>query len=327
MDDRKMKYSSEFAISFSSGAWTMIPVKNIASEKDVANNGFKEVIDEYYIYLITKLPKIWFDELDCSEDLKKLDIKISYRKKGIVHSNSIKIPFTPTEDTKYIEISEYPHVNIYMLNSNRDKIRYIPINVLPIAIGNENNNDDLRNLEVLYIGKSYSETNNRNIISRLKSHSTLQKILADISCDDPDYEVYVLTMNFDDYNFISQVNGMNENIEIDNRDLNIDRFNSIYESDISKETQVSIVEAAMIKYFQPKYNKIYKDNFPNKSYKILEDVFALDFTGVIVNINSDNLYCRLFSEVVEPSENHSCVFNLSNEDKRQGFFEAFYNTK
>ncbi len=81
MDDRKMKYSSEFAISFSSGAWTMIPAKNIASEKDVANNGFKEVIDESYIYSITKLPKIWFDELDYSEDLKKIGYKNFLQKK------------------------------------------------------------------------------------------------------------------------------------------------------------------------------------------------------------------------------------------------------
>lgn len=62
-------------------------------------------------------------------------------------------------------------------------------------------NDIYRNFEVLYVGQAFAE-GKRTAIDRLKSHSTLQKILAETMSDYPDDQVFIFNLVYDDYDLL-----------------------------------------------------------------------------------------------------------------------------
>lgn len=326
VDNPKRKYVSEFAIHFYSNRWVLTPANQLMSDNKLSDNSSQDVINNSHIYLITKLPKLSFSKAEYSNDDKKIYGEVIYNKQGTIHKNNFEIPFQFADDATAIKISDYPHRELQMVNNEGNQVRYIPANILTPYIGYCTNNSDLRDVEVLYIGKSYSENKNRNIIDRLKNHSTLQKILAEVAYSNPDDEVYIITMEFNPSVFLSQIDGRNNNVLIDNERVDLNRFKKISESDISKEEEISLIEAGLIRYFQPMHNKTYKYNFPSQNYKILKGCLNLDFTGLVVEINTEELACRLFSNKVKPLGIHFCQFNLSDPEIRQGFFDAIFDT-
>jgi hypothetical protein len=176
---------------------------------------------------------------------------------------------------------------------------------------------ELGRFEVLYIGQAYAD-GKRSAFDRLKSHSTLQKILADVAYNSPDDEVFILTFEYDGYNVFTTMDGKAKGTINDHRDG--DRFFSILKNHLTKHQQVCLTEAGLIRYFSPKYNEIYKTNFPSEKHKILSECYQLDFSGLIVEINTDELLFQLFSETVPPKYHHLSQFNLLDEEERLGFF-------
>lgn len=326
MNSSKRQYVSEFALHFYSNRWVLTPSNQLMSDSKISDNDSKDVFNSSHIYLITKLPKLSFSKAEYSNENQKIYGEVLYRKKGSVCESNFEMPFQFADDATSIRISDYPHRELQMINDEGNEVRYIPANILTPYIGWCTNNPDLRDLEVLYIGKSYSEKKNRNITDRLKNHSTLQKILAEVAYNDPDDEVYIIAMEFNPSAFISQIDGRNKDVLIDDEKVDLNRFKKISESNISKEAEVSLIEAGLIRYFQPSYNKTYKYNFPSQDYKILEECLNLDFTGLVVEINTEELCCRLFSNTAKPSGIHFCQFNLSDPEVRQGFFEAIFDS-
>ncbi|HBX7701047.1 TPA: hypothetical protein MIG26_27045 [Klebsiella pneumoniae] len=76
----------------------------------------------------------------------------------------------------------------------------------------------------------------------------------------------------------------------------------------------------MIRYFQPKYNAIYRESFPASDQKILAGCFELDFSGLTVELELSESPLRLYSERVKSSFHHIAAFNLTDEQERLGFF-------
>jgi hypothetical protein len=79
---------------------------------------------------------------------------------------------------------------------------------------------------------------------------------------------------------------------------------------LSEYQQICLTEAGLIRYFQPKYNVIYKDNFPSDKHKILASCYNLDFSGLVVEINTEELRFCLFSDKVSPKEHHICKVDI-----------------
>lgn len=316
MEDSKKLYLSEFAVNLFSARWLMTSASQFmtggtmgADEQDVANN--------CHIYLICKSPVISFSKDSLTHENGKLSVTANYRVEGEVREQEFSFEFPLLDGATDVKLSKYPHREILTLDSAGTEVRHLPASIVAMGMGWHLKNPELSNLEVLYIGQAFGD-GSRTAFERLKSHSTLQKILAQAQYESPDSEIQILTFEYAPYRIIHQMDGRAGNVISDYRDL--DRFRSIRDNHLSKYEQICLIEAGLIRYFQPRYNAIYKDNFPNDKHKILEGCYNLDFSGLIVEINTDELRFRLFSETVSPRDHHICQIDLLDPEKRWGFF-------
>lgn len=316
MKGKYRKFISEHAVNICSDRWMMTSASQLMSDGEMAPDQ-KEISDRCHIYIITKLPRFSFKADTTKYDKGQLSGHIQYKVSGEPQEVPFDLEFPLLDGATKVKLSNYPHREIHTVNDDGEKIRYLPANA--IAFGSEvrMKRDELNNLEVLYIGQAFGD-GGRSAFDRLRSHSTLQKILADLQAEFPDDEVYVLMFEYDNYRILSMMNGMLDAQRSSDEDSV--RYYSILDNPLSDHQQICLVEAALIRYFGPKYNTIYKDNFPSRSHKILSGCYCLDFSSLVVEIDTECLYFSLFSEYVTPSQHHICQIDLIADEDRQGFF-------
>ena len=90
----------------------------------------------------------------------------------------------------------------------------------------------------------------------------------------------------------------------------------------TERERVSLYEAAMIRYFQPRLNKEFKDSFPSTNMKVLQDCYAKDFAAVAVSFAIDVIPYHLCSDTVPAKHSHTAYFDLHDEAGRKAFFAA-----
>lgn len=316
MNESKKKYLSEFAVNLFSTRWLMVSASQFMTGGTMAKEE-QEVANNCHIYLIGKTPIMSY----CNKSFKYEDGivsgKIIYRIEGKVREKDFKLDFPLVDGAKKVSLSKYPYREIITLDENDKEVRFVPASMVCLGLGSHLSNTELSDIEVLYIGQAYAE-GKRTAFERLQSHSTLQKILAQAQYESPDYEIQIFTFEYAPYRFITQMDGRAKNVISDYRDM--DRFRSIMDNPLSIHEQICLIEAGLIRYFQPRYNAIYKDNFPSDKHKILESCYGLDFSGLIVEINTEELGFRLFSPTVRAKGHHICQFDLLDPEKRWGFF-------
>ncbi|ELY2856296.1 hypothetical protein SMC92_003393 [Cronobacter dublinensis] len=280
----------------------------------------QEIADKCHIYIIGKLPIISYCNKSFRYDAGTLSGKIIYRINGEPREKEFSFPFPLLDGATNVILSDYPHRDVFTVNEESKKgdyIRKLPASVVALATGWHLNNNELDRIEVMYVGQAFGD-GTRTAFDRLRSHSTLQKILAQAQYESPDYEVQILTFEYAPYRIISQMDGRDKSTISDYRDL--DRFRSIRDTPLSEYEQICLVEAGLIRYFQPRYNEIYKDSFPSDKHKILESCYNLDFSGLIVEIDTEELRFSLFTDSVKASDHHICKVDLCDPQERWGFF-------
>ncbi|BBB69924.1 hypothetical protein UNDYM_5671 [Undibacterium sp. YM2] len=159
-----------------------------------------------------------------------------------------------------------------------------------------------RDLDVLYIGQGIGQKKNRSAIHRLLNHSTLQRILAETHAYYPDAEILLLLYRFEHARtYLSTGGDLNVEPESSAEDerAHMDRMTNIQ---LSRREIVSLVEAGLIRHFQPTFNKqIKKSDFgAKKKISVIEKLLKKDITGLIVEICTANIHARLKSNSAPP---------------------------
>lgn len=316
MKDSKRKYVSEFAISLFSARWMMLPAHQLSNDGEFKPHEL-EVAKASHIYLICKTPAISFSKESFKYKDGKLAGSIKYSIEGEIKEKAFSFDFPLLDGAVAVQLSPYPFREVHTIDSQGKIVRKLPANLVSMGLGWHVENKELSDLEVLYVGQAYGD-GTRTAFNRLKSHSTLQNILSQIHYDSPEYEIQLLTFEYAPYNIISQMDGKDKNAISDYRDL--DRFRSIMDNPLTEHQQICLAEAGLIRYFQPKYNVIYKDNFPDGKYKILESCYDLDFSGLVVEIDTEDLYLSLWSPSIPAKDHHIAQIDLLDPSIRWGFF-------
>lgn len=166
-------------------------------------------------------------------------------------------------------------------------------------------------VNVLYIGQAQGKDSNRNAKNRLVSHSTLQRILADVNDYQISYDLRIISF------------GISENLmwtnltteETSNASLNdiYSLENNQFNFSINFSDTINLVEAKLINYFKPsRYNKDFVKNFvPSKTHVSYEQYNKL-FNSMSISLNALENF-RLISDVVNFNPKADCISYSINE--------------
>lgn len=276
-----------------------------------------EVSENCHIYLICRRPGFSYDPSTFSYLDGKISGDLIYKLDGVAKKIPFETEFPLLDGAIDIALSPYPHREIQTKDSNGEIVRFLPATALGIGLGVHVRECSLSDLEVLYVGQAYAD-GKRSAIDRLKSHSTLQKILADTQYNMPDDETFVLTFEYAPYRVVTMFDGRASNPIKGESDEK--RFISIFENPLTQHQQICLAEAGLIRYFQPKYNEIYKESFPASNLKILSECYDLDFSALAVEIDTEELGFNLYSKSTTPNHHHIAQFDLFNPSERLSFF-------
>jgi hypothetical protein len=310
------KYLSEFALNLFSGRWLMIPASQLASGGEMGE-AEQEVADASHIYLICQHPALSYSAKGFLYKDEYIEGQITYEVEGQARTLPFRRHFPLLDGASKLALSPYPHREVRTFDNTGNIVRYFPASALCFASHMHGGHEELGAFEVLYVGQAFGD-GKRSAFERLQSHSTLQKILAEAQYQAPNKEILLFLFEYVPYRVINQMDGRNKEAIADKTDSA--RFYSILENPLTAHQQICLAEAALIRYFAPHYNEIYKETFPSDSHKILEQCYALDFSALVVEINTDELDFRLYSRNVEPKWHHISQIDLFDPDVRKGFF-------
>ena len=312
----KRKYLSEFGVNLFSAGWIMVPANQLASSGTMAQRE-KQISDRCHIYLFCQHPAFSYTKDTFLYYDGHINGEITYRIEGDVKKVPFRRPFPLLDGAVKVELSPYPYREIHTTGKDGKILRSLPASVLCLTSPIRLQDPEIGKFEVLYVGQAFAD-GKRSAFERLKSHSTLQKTLADAQYHAPDNEVYLFMFEYVPYRVITQMDGRADVAIKGIRDK--ERFFSIFDNPLTEHQQVCLIEAGLIRYFAPKYNEIYKNSFPSPTQKILAQCYELDFSALIVEINTDELDLSLHSQRVAARMHHIAQIDLFGHEERYGFF-------
>jgi len=175
--------------------------------------------------------------------------------------------------------------------------------------------------DVQYVGQAFGKDGSRNALDRLRKHDTLQKI--SIKGIPEDHNLQLLLLKIRQGN--SVVTTMNPFAEDKSQSKARIKagVNKLFTPNEAERT--TLYEASLIRYFEPPFNKEFKNSFPSTKLKSLGDCYEKDFAGLVAEINFDHLPFVFRSPRTGSLPTVMAMFNLHDSDDRDFFFSRNYN--
>lgn len=318
MSEAQRKYLSEFAVSLFTSGWLAAPSDQLASDGEMPP-AEKSISEQCHIYLICRKPSFAYDSNTFSFDGKSVSGHLIYKVRGEQRRIAFETPFELYDGGKSVKLAPYPHREFETFDANGGPVRYYPAYMMlrTLEVSGAVIPNELRSYQVLYVGQAYAD-GRRNAFDRIKSHATMQRILADTHYQFPDDQIWILAFVYEPYITMMMFDGRSTSAIRGPEDDA--RFVDIQKNPLSKREQICLAEAGLIRYFQPPYNKIYRDSFPSSDLGVLRGCYERDFSGLAVEIDTSELGWSLYSESVRPSDHHLAKFDLFEKDERLSFF-------
>lgn len=282
--------------------------------------GFDEA-NPCHIYMICSRPRIGIDLLNTvvTDDNIHFEFKIWNQENFDRFELDVRNFF---EEKQVKILSAYPY-NRITFKFGSDEVATKTGILLPKILGNVARPDFI-DLNILYVGQSYGVNGARTAPQRLKEHSTLQNIYAAASQNNPDREIWLALFSFKQAG-ITKFDGVTK---FKAKDRNKDKertirfFEQMNSGGISERQFINFTEAALIRYFSPPYNEIYKDSFPDPAHVTYTECYDLDVNLVNVEIGSFSaMNLIFFSEKVPRKKRHFAEFVLHNKEQRINMFD------
>jgi hypothetical protein len=315
MSTAPRKYLTEFLLNIYSAEPALVSpadLDNLVYESKEAEAQIKNS----NIYFILKRPRIAFVPGSLSIKDREVVGELSVQLQDKAPTFPFHIHATIPDEVASVATLKYPYTKLTLLFSSGEPAMTYPMAYLMRSLRAELKGLD--NQEVVYVGQAFGTAGERSAVERLSSHSTLQKILADISAKEPHMEVLLALYSFGFHRFILSMDGTVP-VQIDG-DADEHHYQQALQSKFKRSMRISLAEAALIRYFEPKYNKIYKTGFPHKRHKILQKLFEFDFAALAVEASVVDHGMRLYSQKQQPNFHHSAQFNLHDKTARKSFF-------
>jgi hypothetical protein len=291
------KFDIEHALSMFATSYVQMPAWGIYEHGVV--DEFKACIDTCHIYVIGTLPAV--ELVDDREEDGRLVIGL------MVSGERFELAWPIPEGAKLIDTQQGRFLEkdgLVWAPSEHDMMRRL------------NDEHDAIRFDVLYIGQAYGKDGSRNALDRLLKHETLQKI--SVKGIPADRRLTLLMLEIEPGNrMITLINPWAEK-KVDGQKRIAAGLDKLFGT--TDAERVTLYEASLIRYFQPPFNKEFKDSFPSTNLKVLADCYEKDFAGLISEICIDELPFKLSSDAVPPAQYHIAKFDLHEDEGRRMFF-------
>ena len=306
------RHAVELGLSFPSDGMVLIHPKDL-DDLDDPQNPWAELSTRCHIYLILKRPRLTYVPGSLDVDDQHLSVRVRYLRAGMPAEATLRLRGKPNEGVEArLEEQVRPRL---VINNNGEEL-VIPAHTLSF-ICDEITDATVREAEVVYVGMSYAD-GTRSAKDRLRSHSTLQQVLADLNGDEPDDEALVLMVEFQQPFFIMSIDGRTRPTPDASRNVGADFGRT--ERELTLDLRIALIEAGLIRYFQPRYNEKYKQRFPHPTQRILQEVYAIDFGALTVELNTEAVNLRTYSPVRPAGFYHMASVDLHDPSVRHSFF-------
>lgn len=306
--ERRSGFISGHAIVLASARLIMMMPLELLSGKQPDSEQIG-IIEHCNIYLVCRRPVASFDPMTFNYEEGQISGHVNFKYSGEEVSVPFQVPFDRVHGPMIPRLSGYPHQKIEIFSApDGTLVRQISASSIGTALRIE----DIRQLEVLYVAQCQAD--GRPSLERLENHGTLQAVLADMLIQMPDDEVVLLGCEYPSY---SVVIGMDRTVR-DERDGQ--EFSSLFENPLSDQQRACLAEAGLIRHFMPRYNSIYRERFSLTSQSLLNECSRLDFSSLIIELDTGDLDLCLFTNGVSPREFHIAKFNLNDPHQRRVFF-------
>lgn len=307
------KYFTEVAIGLFTQGFGVMPADQLHTNAKLRPE--QELFyRDCHIYLICRRPFFSFEKASFSFSDRTCSGNLLYRKGGIERTLPFRFEITDSRIDS-MKVGEYPHRELLSFDKDGTHYTFFPASM--VSLHPHVREMEIRSFEVIYVGQAYGN-GSRSALERAKSHSTLQKILAETAARRPDDEIWIFMFDYAPHQLFMSMDGITKSGIIDERDDEHRR--RAFSSLLGKKEEIALAEAGLIKYFDPVYNKIYRYKFPHRNQKILDKCYGLDFSGLVVEINTDDLGMPIFSDRVRAGMHHIARFDLHDPAKRRSFF-------
>jgi hypothetical protein len=275
----------------------------------------KAVIDLCHIYAICKRPRLSFVPEKFEYKQATSTGVLVRRVGGVMEEHPFSFPMINEAGGK-VAVGPYPHREILGYDRNAEPVVHWP--ATSISLHGDLQDRSINDFEVLYMGQAFGD-GTRTAFERLQNHQTLQKILADVHAKHPDDEVMLFLFEYEPATVHIQMDGIGKDAEIKG-DEDLEHLRSVLNDPPTEKEQISIAEAGLIWYFNPEYNIKLKGGKPNDELKLLKSCYNLDIAGLIVEINTEEFPCRLWSPSRQPGHHHIAQFDLHDPKTRRTYF-------
>ncbi|PSL18601.1 hypothetical protein CLV60_13028 [Dyadobacter jiangsuensis] len=274
-----------------------------------------------HIYLICKRPRISFDpeRIEIKEGLLTLGINVQRQSSFEKHTYSM---FHNWKSENIEWDCPYPYTFLTLKPIGRKPFRIKAAAMAQIA-ANYTVQDDYLDLEVLYVGQAYGKDGARTAPARILNHSTLQSIYADVPQKNPDYEVWLILCSFFQ-TIVTSLDGISESKNDFGEGQKDKLFEKLTREGIGRRQEVNIAEAALIRYFQPTYNVVYKWSFPKFGHQGYLECYELGINSITIELATvEQLNCQLYSSHTERKHDHIFHYTLHTEEDKQNMYQFF----
>jgi len=291
-------YVTSFSMGFCSSSCFFLPPHRLTGAVGIPN------IQEYHIYLVARAPRARLvpGSLEDTGDGPSVRYRIGHEFAQETH----RLHLPPSWGVTTLDTPDGAGLTFHLVTKHGE-LR----GDFPLLLVKSSERRELRDHEVVYVGQAYGAEGSGNVLDRLLKHETLQRIVAEnaIACPSTDILVYGFTYTGNDQLFM-MFDGTDKSLIGDQRDD--ERRNRALANPPTDKQMTQIVEAALIRYFQPEYNKKFRSLFPGRHHRFLDDLRDLDHDGFIVEINTEDLKTRLYSGTASAGQHHIVKVKLTN---------------
>lgn len=311
----KRKFTSEFGLNM------------LVEYKFLLQQDHLDVVDRTgvfpHIYMIARRPQISLTP--DSMVFTKERVTGQFRKQ--VKDKQIPIPFDVPNMLGTSDVTvkcDYPYTEVAIVDADGETISHGKCALLLGTFGSKY--WEHLDLEVLYVGQAFGKAGERTAADRLRNHKTLQGIYSEAMRLAPDQNIWLILLTFQSPMLLASFDGRNKDTEM-SADADTDHMFGVLGAEVSEQQRINFTEAALIKYFQPSYNTMFKDSFPNPAHSTYSKCYDIDLNMVSVELQTEDIGARLWSPSAPASYLHLCSFPLHSREERVFMFDFFPTPK